>query len=989
MATFVSETGEAMNLVEGEKVHVLEWNNADWWYVRKHLTEESGWVPAQYLKDEQTYTMYVQKKLVEKIEKLPVFDKPKDGENSFAPKVLESVKNMSAADGSTVEFVCKVEGSPRPQITWFRQTAIIKPSQDFQIFYYDDDKATLVIKEVFPEDAGTFTCVAKNCVGFASSSAELIVEHPISEHGSAALEKHDRRSISRESSLADIVEGIPPTFAQRPQTKICEEGQSTELECRFVAIPEAEVQWFHNKTLLQESSRVSIENQADMHMYCSIVRISNVEKNDEGTYEVSAKNREGEATNTLILNVTLKPEKAPSPVNEPPIIVKQLTPTVCKLGDSVKLETVITGTPTPKVEWAHNGTVIQASSGVKVMEKDNIYSLVIDNVDQTFDGDYTVKADNASGSVTTKANLTVQGQQVEFVTPLEDIETKEKSTVEMNVETSAEETDVKWYKDGEQIKKEANEQYEFKKVGRKHSLIIKDANVHIEGEYSAVVGDEETSCELTVVELPATFTKKIFNMTVTAGEQVIVFETELSKGDAVTKWYKNGTEIKESDRFKMKIDGKCQRLEIHTVETSDAGEYLCTIGNEKCTATLTVEEPKVNFVEKLPDTTSGETGQDIELSVKLSNDDAEVKWFRDGSVIEASEKITTIVDKASRKHSIVIKGASIEDVAEYTCQAENVTSKTELEVKSQEEKIEIEETTKEQVGIKGQDITFSVNFKQTYGSKPAAKWLFNSQELTESERLSIKVTRKCVTLTIKQVEQIDCGSYSVKISNNVSEVSADFSLSIKDKPSPPKGPAEVEWRDDNTMVLKWNASESDGGASITEYVVERREVGKKSWKQVGTTTSNITHLEIKGLKKNSSYNFRISAKNSVGLSQALKMEETVTRPEVKASAKGLPGSPSVSVTGVTSKSVTLNWSSPINTGGVELTGYIIEKRISTTHKWEKAATVDPSVTQYTIENLKEKSEFYFRVSAENEVGASEPNNTEKVALRTSARKLIF
>ena len=74
LATFVSETGEAMNLVEGEKVHVLEWMNTDWWYVRKHLTEESGWVPAQYLKDEQTYTMYVQKKLLEKIEKLPVFD---------------------------------------------------------------------------------------------------------------------------------------------------------------------------------------------------------------------------------------------------------------------------------------------------------------------------------------------------------------------------------------------------------------------------------------------------------------------------------------------------------------------------------------------------------------------------------------------------------------------------------------------------------------------------------------------------------------------------------------------------------------------------------------------------------------------------------------------------------------------------------------------------------------------------------------------------
>merc|ERR1712083_204782 len=110
LATFVSETGEAMNLVEGEKVHVLEWNNTDWWYVRKHLTEESGWVPAQYLKDELTYTMYVQKKLVEKIEKLPVFEKPKGNEKAFAPKITEKVKSQRAPDGAQVEFVCKVEG---------------------------------------------------------------------------------------------------------------------------------------------------------------------------------------------------------------------------------------------------------------------------------------------------------------------------------------------------------------------------------------------------------------------------------------------------------------------------------------------------------------------------------------------------------------------------------------------------------------------------------------------------------------------------------------------------------------------------------------------------------------------------------------------------------------------------------------------------------------------------------------------------------------
>ena len=122
-----------------------------------------------------------------------------------------------------------------------------------------------------------------------------MVEHPLSEH--MGVDKHDRRSLSRESSLADIVEGIPPTFAQRykkfiskrlwklrpqmqyknvsnifllrPQTKAADEGSSTELEARFVAIPEAEVQWFHNKVeLKEEKNRVTIIHQADMHMYC-------------------------------------------------------------------------------------------------------------------------------------------------------------------------------------------------------------------------------------------------------------------------------------------------------------------------------------------------------------------------------------------------------------------------------------------------------------------------------------------------------------------------------------------------------------------------------------------------------------------------------------------------------------------------------------------------------------------------------------------------
>lgn len=52
----------------------LESGNADWWFVKKHLTLEKGWVPAKYLMEESNYLEYVQRKLREKIDKLPVFD---------------------------------------------------------------------------------------------------------------------------------------------------------------------------------------------------------------------------------------------------------------------------------------------------------------------------------------------------------------------------------------------------------------------------------------------------------------------------------------------------------------------------------------------------------------------------------------------------------------------------------------------------------------------------------------------------------------------------------------------------------------------------------------------------------------------------------------------------------------------------------------------------------------------------------------------------
>ena len=206
----------------------------------------------------------------------------------------------------------------------------------------------------------------------------------------------------------------------------------------------------------------------------------------------------------MVLNVKAK-EVKPEPVVEKdlaPNIVKPLTPTLCKVGESVKIETVITGKPKPTLEWTFNEQKLVSSSEVKLVEKDDIYTVVIEKVKQSHDGVYTVKASNSLGSVITSANVSVQSDQVvEFVKPLEDVEIKEKDVVEIDVEVSTDDVaDVKWFKDGEVIDAAKDKKkYEVKKQGRKQSLKIINATVHDEGEYTVAVGEQESTCELTVV----------------------------------------------------------------------------------------------------------------------------------------------------------------------------------------------------------------------------------------------------------------------------------------------------------------------------------------------------------------------------------------------------------------------------------------------------------------------------------------------------------
>ena len=87
-----------------------------------------------------------------------------------------------------------------------------------------------------------------------------------------------------------------------------------------------------------------------------------------------------------------------------------------------------------------------------------------------------------------------------------------------------------------------------------------------------------------------------------------------------------------------------------------------------------------------------------------------------------------------------------------------------------------------------------------------------------------------------------------------------------------------------------------------------------------------------------------------------------------------PGKPDV--TAVDSKQITLSWSPPESDGGSPITGYIVEKKETTTTRWAKAHRDSVTETSLVVKDLIEGKEYVFHVAAINKAGTgpfSEPS----------------
>lgn len=94
-----------------------------------------------------------------------------------APRFVQPLQDVTAADGSEVTLTCQVTGRPAPaSVSWFHNDRCIDRSTDFAISFDErTGRAELVIVDCMADDHGQFRCVATTPVGSAETSCKFVV----------------------------------------------------------------------------------------------------------------------------------------------------------------------------------------------------------------------------------------------------------------------------------------------------------------------------------------------------------------------------------------------------------------------------------------------------------------------------------------------------------------------------------------------------------------------------------------------------------------------------------------------------------------------------------------------------------------------------------------------------------------------------------------------------------------------------------------------
>uniref|UniRef100_UPI0037E79D1E myomesin-1 isoform X2 n=1 Tax=Semicossyphus pulcher TaxID=241346 RepID=UPI0037E79D1E len=195
-------------------------------------------------------------------------------------------------------------------------------------------------------------------------------------------------------------------------------------------------------------------------------------------------------------------------------------------------------------------------------------------------------------------------------------------------------------------------------------------------------------------------------------------------------------------------------------------------------------------------------------------------------------------------------------------------------------------------------------------------------------------------------------------------------------PTPPYGITVLECVRDS-MVLAWKQPTFIGGADITGYFVDYREVidgvaGK--WHEANIKAVSDRAYRVSDLKENRKYQFQVRAANMAGVGIPSLPSDTFLCEEWTIAVPGPPYD--LQIREVRSDSLVLLWKPPVYHGRDPVNGFYIDiKEAEAPHEaWRGINTKAEEKTYIKIKTLKEAESYVFRVRAQNKAGVGKTSD---------------
>ncbi|XP_034077346.1 obscurin-like protein 1 isoform X1 [Gymnodraco acuticeps] len=599
--------------------------------------------------------------------------------------------------GETLVLDCEVSRS-NAEVTWKKNGEEVEDSRNITILE-DGVMRQLTVHSLTMEDAGQYVCDAKDDVmDFHVEVQELPVK---------IIGKTDTKTEKQFLVSDDII-------------LVCELSRSN-----------ASVSWYKANQLVDDTERYCSEEQG---VFRSLV-VLNAGLEDSGEYTCDA------VDDKMVFYITVKEPQVSIIGNsghpEHHMLVE---------GDDLILECEVSR-PNATVQWLWNGEILKPDTRIQIDSHDVVRKLVLTGLQPSDSGEYI--CDAMDDKLTTIVEVQELPVKFENKKPASNITANENESVTLCATVSREITNVRWLKDGQLLNRD---NIHISSEGNTYKLTINPLQLSDSGEYVCDINTDQMQFSLLVKGMKMTFTKPLENIVSLKGS-ILILRCEISKPKGDVQWLKDGHEISPSRRHTIRAQGRERSFTIQQLEEEDAGEYACESTDDRTSATVNVQTPRVvEFIAELCNITVRE-GEDAVFKCVVSPEDTRLVWRLNGKQVAPNER--TVISSNGLCHMLCIHNCMVSDSGRVTADAEGTVSEAELQI--QEQQVLFTKKMTPVVAEEYSEATLEVEVGLDSGE---VQWMRQGVLIHPGAKNTLKHKGRKHSLTIHRLAISDRGSYS-------------------------------------------------------------------------------------------------------------------------------------------------------------------------------------------------------------------------------------